>query len=138
MRLPRFLRPATTVHAHCDVPCGIYDPFFAQSAAQTVKTMYEKYAAVQGDDDAALNSKVRIISVKEWHAEECKRQLLILWTDYFKEPHLEQYPDLSMKIKKACGTASKAKQEFNPAHADELVRQVGEIAQIFWETKKGV
>jgi nickel superoxide dismutase len=132
----RILTPRTAVSAHCDVPCGIYDPSEAQLSAKTVKAMFDKYAAVQGDDDAALNSKVRMITTKEKHADDCKRHLLVLWTDYFKQPHLDQYPDLSMKIKTACGTASKCKQEMDPANADLLIQQVDEIAEIFWATKK--
>lgn len=136
MRLPRFLTPRTTVSAHCDVPCGIYDPSQAQIAAKTVKAMYDKFAAVTGDDDKAFNSKVRMVRTKEDHAEEVKRQLLILWTDYFKPAHEQAHPGLTDKIKTACNTASKAKQEFDPAHADLLITQVDEIAEIFWATKK--
>lgn len=136
MRLPRFLLPTTVVSAHCDVPCGIYDPSTAQIAAKTVKAMYDKYAAVTGDDDKALNSKTRMVVVKEEHAQKVKDELLILWTDYFKPNHEEAHPGLTGKIKTACITASKAKQEFDPAHADLLITQVDEIAAIFWETKK--
>lgn len=131
----RFL-PKLVVSAHCDVPCGIYDPNGAQIAAKTVKAMYEKYAAVTGDDDKALNSRTRMILVKEEHAERVKSELLVLWTDYFKPHHEEQHPGLGQKIKTACNTASKAKQEFDPAHADALIAQVDEIAEIFWATKK--
>jgi nickel superoxide dismutase len=131
----RFLRKLT-VAAHCDVPCGIYDPTAAQVAAKTVKAMYDKYAAVTGDDDKALNSKTRMILVKEEHAQKVKDELLVLWTDYFKPPHEEAHPGLGEKIKAACNTASKAKQEFDPAHADTLIAQVDEIAEIFWATKK--
>ncbi|MDP9101650.1 MAG: superoxide dismutase, Ni [Actinomycetota bacterium] len=136
MRLPRFLVPSVTASAHCDVPCGIYDPTAAQVAAKTVKAMYDKYAAVTGDDDKALNSRTRMILVKEEHAQKVKDELLILWTDYFKPNHEEAHPGLGLKIKTACNTASKAKQEFDPAHADTLVAQVDEIAEIFWATKK--
>lgn len=128
--------PKTVVHAHCDVPCGIYDPTSAQVAAKTVKAMYDKYAAVTGDDDKALNSKTRMILVKEEHCQKVKDELLILWTDYFKPNHEEAHPGLGEKIKAACNTASKAKQDFDPALADQLVAQVDEIAGIFWDTKK--
>ncbi len=130
------LFPKLVVSAHCDVPCGIYDPSTAQIAAKTVKAMYDKYAAVTGDDDKALNSKTRMVLVKEEHAQKVKDELLILWTDYFKPPHEEAHPGLGEKIKAACNTASKAKQEFDAAHADTLITQVDEIAEIFWATKK--
>jgi nickel superoxide dismutase len=132
----RFLKPSTLVSAHCDVPCGIYDPSGAQVAAKTVKAMYDKFLAVEGDDNKARNSKVRMILVKEEHAQKVKDELLILWTDYFKPNHEEAHPGLGEKIKAACNTASKAKQDFDPAHADLLITQVDEIAAIFWDTKK--
>lgn len=132
----RFLTPKTIVSAHCDVPCGIYDPSTAQIAAKTVKAMYDKFLAVEGDDNKARNSKVRMVLVKEEHAQKVKDELLILWTDYFKPNHEEAHPGLGEKIKAACNTASKAKQDFDPAHADLLITQVDEIAAIFWETKK--
>jgi nickel superoxide dismutase len=130
------LKPRTTVHAHCDVPCGIYDPSTAQIAAKTVKAMYDKFLAVEGDDNKARNSKVRMVLVKEEHAQKVKDELLILWTDYFKPNHEADHPGLGEKIKAACNTASKAKQDFDPAHADLLIAQVDEIAGIFWDTKK--
>ena len=136
MRLPRFLLPTTVVSAHCDVPCGIYDPSTAQVAAKTVKAMYDKFEAVTGDDSKARNSKVRMILIKEEHAQKVKDELLILWTDYFKPNHEDAHPGLTDKIKTACNTASKAKQDFDPAHADLLITQVDEIAEIFWATKK--
>jgi len=131
-----FFKPVTVVSAHCDVPCGIYDPTAAQVAAKTVKAMYDKFAAVEGDDAKARNSKVRMVLVKEEHAQKVKDELLILWTDYFKPNHEEAHPGLTDKIKAACNTASKAKQDFDPAHADLLLTQVDEIASIFWDTKK--
>lgn len=130
------LKPRTVVHAHCDVPCGIYDPSTAQIAAKTVKAMYDKFLAVEGDDNKARNSKVRMVLVKEEHAQKVKDELLILWTDYFKPNHEADHPGLGEKIKAACNTASKAKQDFDPAHADQLIAQVDEIAGIFWDTKK--
>lgn len=134
--LRRLITPRTTIHAHCDIPCGIYDPTAAQTAAKTVKAMYDKYAAVQGDDDKAFNSRTRMVVVKEEHAQIVKDQVLILWTDYFKPAHEAAHPGLTDKVRAACNTASKAKQEFDPAHADTLLQQVDEIADIFWQTKK--
>ena len=136
MRLFQFLLPTTVVSAHCDVPCGIYDPSGAQVAAKTVKAMYDKFEAVTGDDSKARNSKVRMIVIKEEHAQKVKDELLILWTDYFKPAHEDAHPGRTDKIKTACNPASKAKQDYDPAHADLLITQVDEIAEIFWATKK--
>jgi nickel superoxide dismutase len=135
--------PPRTAHAHCDVPCGIYDPHQAQIAAQTVQTMVQKMQALtpptDGDAGARLafeNSVTRMVQTKEEHAEEVKRQVLILWTDYFKPPHFERWPDLHMKVNQACKTASQCKQEVNAEATQRLRDQVDEIANIFWESKK--
>ena len=92
------LLPTKPVFAHCDIPCGIYDPHSAQLASQTVLKMVQKLKELQKpEDDDWLeykNSMTRMILVKEQHAEICKKEVLILWTDYFKAEHLEKFPDL--------------------------------------------
>ena len=43
-RLARLLdrvSPAPIAYAHCDIPCGIYDPHHAQMAAHTVVRMVD-------------------------------------------------------------------------------------------------
>jgi nickel superoxide dismutase len=35
--LEAFLKPTRTVHAHCDLPCGVYDPAQARIEAESVK-----------------------------------------------------------------------------------------------------
>ena len=84
------------VHAHCDVPCGIYDPISAKIAAQTVLKMAIRMEAVElpPKDISTPNSMARYIAVKEEHAQLVKNELNILWSDYFKPEHLEKYPDL--------------------------------------------
>lgn len=136
--------PPRVAHAHCDVPCGIYDPHAAQIAAQTVQTMVTKMQALAappaGADLATRqsyeNTVTRMIVTKEEHAERVKREVLILWTDYFKPPHFEQYPDLHLKVNATCKKASQCKQEVNAQATQELRDMVDEIASIFWETKK--
>lgn len=137
--------PPRVAHAHCDVPCGIYDPHHAQVAAQTVQTMITKMRALTppaADADLATrqayeNTVIRMVKTKEEHAEEVKRQVLILWTDYFKPPHFERWPDLHQKVNTTCKTASRCKQEPSEEAAQQLRDQVDEIANIFWESKKG-
>ncbi len=138
------LAPPRVARAHCDVPCGIYDPHAAQIASQTVQAMVTKMQALtppaSGGDLAARqtyeNTATRMITTKEQHAEIVKREVLILWTDYFKPPHLERWPDLHTKVWLTCKKASQCKQEVNAQAAQELVDQVNEIANIFWESKK--
>ena len=77
----RRLRPSRVAHAHCDIPCGIYDPHAAEIAAQTVEKMVSLIADLGPDDDTTgwHNSFSRYVTVKEQHAELLKREVLIIW-----------------------------------------------------------
>lgn len=131
------LSPRRVAHAHCDIPCGIYDPHEAQLAAQTVETMVTKIRALpDSTSEASRNSFVRMVEVKEIHAEKVKREILIIWGDYFKAEHLEKFPQLHDLTWKTVKAASACKQSIDPEKAAELRRQVDEFARIFWETKK--
>ena len=122
--------------AHCDIPCGIYDPISAKIAAQTVLKMVMKIQALgSGGDTASQNSLSRYITVKEEHATLCKQELDILWHDYFKPEHLEANPDLHTKIWKATKLSGANKQNVSLESARQLVAAVDEIAGIFWATK---
>src|SRR3982074_2244791 len=79
--LGRLLKPTTVAYAHCDIPCGIYDPTPAKIAADTVAKMVEKITALpkDGTDATTRGNFVRMISVKEEHAQICKKELEILW-----------------------------------------------------------
>lgn len=126
------LLPLKPIFAHCDVPCGIYDPKPAQIAAATVLKMCQKLREYPEDD---FNNRVRAIWTKEEHARICKEELLILWTDYFKAEHLERSPDLHQTFWQAAKLCSKAKQSVDEEVARQLVEAVDGIAQIFAETK---
>src|SRR5262249_32866339 len=134
----RLLKPSTVAYAHCDIPCGIYDPTPAKIAADTVAKMVEKINAL--DKNATdLNTRgnfVRMIAVKEQHAEICKKELQVLWSDYFKPEHLEKFPKLHDMFWKALKSASKNKQTVDAAAAAELQAAVKEISDTFWATKK--
>lgn len=123
-------------YAHCDIPCGIYDPAAAKIAADTVAKMVEKIQGFSGADEASRNNFVRSVLVKEEHAQICKRELLILWTDYFKPEHLEKHPTLHDTFWKAAKLCSKNKQSVDAKAAADLQAAVKEIADIFWATKK--
>lgn len=137
--LVRFL-PTLTAYAHCDVPCGIYDPKPAQIAAATILKMVEKIESLPSEKPtvADRNAFVRMVWTKEEHARKCKEELLILWTDYFKPEHLPQFPNLHETFWKATKLCSKNKQEVNIEAAKELVKAVDEIAEIFQKTKASV
>lgn len=135
--LSKFL-PEITAFAHCDIPCGIYEPTPAKIAAMTVRRMAEQIDALPKDNPPTLNTRntfVRMTQVKEEHAQLCKKELLILWTDFFKPEHLEKFPNLHETFWKATKLCSKNKQEVNPELAQQLVEQVDEIAKIFYKVK---
>jgi nickel superoxide dismutase len=136
-RIVTAIAPRRTVHAHCDVPCGIYDPHAAELAAKTVSRMVVLINENQGDDLEQRNKVIRSVNVKEEHAELCKRELQVLWSDYFKPEHLEAHPDLHDRFWKALKQAGKCKQSVDAAAAAELEAQVAAIADIFWQTKGG-
>ena len=123
--------------AHCDIPCGIYDPVSAKIAAQTVLKMVMRIQALEaGNDPAAYqNTLSRYITVKEEHATLCKTELDILWHDYFRPDHLESHPTLHDKFWNAAKLAGSNKQNVNLQSAENLVAAVDEIATIYWATK---
>ena len=136
--LDRFLRPRAVAFAHCDIPCGIYDPTPAKIAADTVAKMVEK---IEGLDKTATDlttrgNFVRMTVVKEQHAEIVKKELQVLWSDYFKPEHLEKFPKLHDSFWKALKLASKNKQSVDAKAAADLVAAVKEISDMFWATKK--
>jgi nickel superoxide dismutase len=126
-----------SVSAHCDGPCGIYDPASARIAAEAVLSMTKKILALDPDDRsyATANSLSRFITIKEEQAQLAKTDLLVLWTDYFKPPHLEQYPDLHDIFWKAAKLCSAVKVEINLEKAEELMSTINQIHTIFWATK---
>ncbi|HSX34563.1 MAG TPA: superoxide dismutase, Ni [Candidatus Saccharimonadales bacterium] len=123
----KFVKP---VYAHCDLPCGVYDPAQALIEAKSVKAIQEKY---NGLDE---HNKVRAVIIKEERAELVKHHLMVLWADYFKPEHLEKYPDLHDKFWKALKQASECKHHLEAEEGQKLIDQIEEIAKIFWETKK--
>ncbi len=136
------LLPVKTAFAHCDIPCGIYDPKPAQIAASTVLKMAQKIkeldssASPQNDNLNDRNNFVRMVMVKEEHAERCKKEILILWTDYFKAEHLEKFPNLHDLVWKTAKLCSENKRAVDEAKAQELIKAVDKIAEIFNQTKK--
>jgi nickel superoxide dismutase len=129
----RLLRPSITASAHCDLPCGVYDPAQARIEAESVKAIQEKY---QGNDDPVF--RTRALLIKEQRADLVKHHLWVLWTDYFKPPHFEKYPNLHQLFNNATKAAGAAgsKQSVDPAEGQKLLDMIAEIDTIFWETKK--
>ena len=132
--LTRLLEPKAIAHAHCDLPCGVYDPAQARIEAESVKAIDEKYA--QNTDP---EFRARAIVIKEERSELVKHHLWVLWTDYFKPPHFEKYPQLNQLFNEAtklAGGGGGTKSSVDPAVADQLLAKIDEISKIFWETKQ--
>ncbi len=135
--------PARSVFAHCDIPCGIYDPHLAQMAAHTVYRMCTLIRDLKApspdtkpeDRAAYVQTLSRYAATKEEHAEICKRELRILWGDFFKPEHLEKFPTLHDNIWKAMKLAGKARQETHVETGKELIQSVNQIAEMFWKCK---
>jgi nickel superoxide dismutase len=123
--------PPVPIRAHCDLPCGIYDPAQARIEAESVKACMEKFNA---SDDPIF--KERAVAIKEERADLVKHHLWVLWTDYFKPEHLNTYPQLHDLFWKATKRAGETKKTTDVAVAQDLLDQVAEIDKIFWETKK--
>ncbi|BCJ69694.1 superoxide dismutase, Ni [Polymorphospora rubra] len=133
MRLFRLFVPRTTVSAHCDLPCGVYDPAQARIEAESIKAICEKY---QANEDPEF--RTRSLIIKEQRAELVKHHLWVLWTDYFKAPHFEKYPHLHGLFNEATKLAGAggAKGSADPEVAGRLLAKINEISEIFWETKQ--
>jgi nickel superoxide dismutase len=134
--LTRVLRPRRLAWAHCDAPCGVYDPASARIAAEAVYSLEKKLQALPDSHDLATeNTRARYIQVKESQAEIVKHELDVLWHDYFKPEHLEKYPDLHTMFWQAAKLCSKNKVEADPANGSALLQAIEKIHQVFWATK---
>ena len=133
---PLHLLKIQEAEAHCDIPCGIYDPVSAKIAAQTVQKMVLRMQALEEGDDhlSYANTMARYVATKEEHAELCKRELRILWADY-AWPNLPEGFDLHGSFNAALKLAGRCRQTVDMAACEELVAAVDSIATAFWSTK---
>ena len=129
--LSHILRPRLEATAHCDLPCGVYDPAQARIEAESVKAVQEKMAA---NDDAHFQARATVI--KEQRAELAKHHVSVLWSDYFKPPHFEKYPQLHQLVNDTLKALSAAKASTDPKTGEKALELIAEIDRIFWETKK--
>jgi len=123
-----FIKP---VYAHCDLPCGVYDPVQARVEAQSVHEIMKKYTSLDHEED-----KWRAVFIKEQRAELVKHHLWVLWTDYFKPEHAEKYPNLHELFWKATKQAGACKKTVDPTEGQKLLDMIDDITTIFQETKK--
>jgi nickel superoxide dismutase len=120
----------TAAHAHCDLPCGVYDPAQARIEAQSVKAIMERYHQNQDPD-----YRTRCIVIKEERADLVKHHLWVLWTDYFKPEHLDKVPNLHDLVWRATKAAGDAKKTTDVAVADKLLGLIDEVDAAFKATK---
>lgn len=141
-KLINLLAPLKVAYAHCDIPCGVYGPKPAQMAAESVAKMVDKILNPPERDEkdqASIvnfhNNMTRYVLVKEQQAEICKREVLILWTDFFKEENLKDFPELHELVWKTTKLCSKNKREVSEEAAAELKESVDKIAEIYVKVK---
>jgi nickel superoxide dismutase len=118
------------VYAHCDLPCGVYDPAQARIEAESVLKIMGKYAGLEHEED-----RWRAVFIKEKRAELVKNHLWVLWTDYFKPEHVEKYPNLHDLFWRATKQAGNCKKSVDPAEGQKLLDLIAEIDEIFKATK---
>ncbi|MGX9417380.1 superoxide dismutase, Ni [Vibrio sp. RC27] len=132
-------KPLTTVSAHCDIPCKIYDPSAAQIAALTIIRMVDLIGEIEAThktlDVPTLAEYQRLIAQKEEHGIKVKQEIITIWGDYIKAPQLEAFPELHELTHSIMLLSSKAKQTINKDVSLELLDKVNRFAEIFWETK---
>ncbi len=129
------VKQAPIASAHCDGPCGVYDPASARIAGEAVLSMTKKLLDLDMSAEGAHNTYSRFVAIKEEEAEKVKRELNILWHDYFKPPHLEEYPDLHTTFWNGAKQASACKTSVSLDAATDLMTQIENIHNIFWATK---
>jgi nickel superoxide dismutase len=133
------LRPSRVVHAHCDLPCGVYDPAQARIEAESVKACQEKYQDAENQkkpSETLDDYRQRAIQIKEERADLVKHHLWVLWTDYFKPEHVEKFSDLHEKFWNATKLAGESKKSTDPGQGQQLLDAIADIDKVFWETKK--
>jgi nickel superoxide dismutase len=123
-------------YAHCDIPCGIYDPNNAQLAAHTIIRMTKLLSEIKQEDDLKSDHSIaRMTFVKEEHSNILEEELDTLRNDYFKEEHFKQYPNLNELFIKTLKSAAKARQNIDIKASEETLESVLQIAEIFFKTK---
>lgn len=136
--LLNYILPQITAFAHCDVPCGIYDPKPAQIAAATILKMVNLINDLPTENLSVEDRAkfVRCVLTKEEHARKCKEELYTLWSDYFKLEHLQMFPELHDVFWKAVKLVSENKQHVSKESAEKLIVAVNEISDMFFKTKE--
>ena len=125
----RLLAPSRAAHAHCDIPCGVYDPDQARIEAESCYKILEKYHASNDEQ-----FKQRCVIVKEQRADLAKHHIDVLWHDYFKPEHVQKFPNLHEVCWQASKQGSKVKQSLDIAEAKKLLEMIDKIGDMWRQT----
>jgi nickel superoxide dismutase len=131
MDVRTILAPRATARAHCDLPCGIYDPVQARIEAESCLKIMQK---LKDNDDPEF--RIRAIAIKEERAELVKHHLDVLWHDYFKPEHEAKVPDLHQMFWQATKQASAVKASTDPADGLKLLALIDSIDRA-WQATGG-
>ena len=125
------------VHAHCDIPCKVYDPSIAQYAALSVVRLIDIIEEVdeKNPQKVVISQVSRLTSSKEEQAQMVKDEVAVIWGDYFKEPQIKDFPEVHELVHSIMMAGSKCKQELSRKNGEDLLNKVNEFARIFWATK---
>jgi nickel superoxide dismutase len=134
------IKPYPRVQAHCDIPCGIYDPIPAQIDALTVVRMMDLIAALAEGEEKTVpdfhNSMSRYIAAKEDHAEKAKHEIRVIWGDFIKAAHIDKYPELTELVHQIMQLGSKCRQTADREQGLAFVNAINQFAEIFWGIKE--
>ena len=125
------------VQAHCDGPCGHYETDTLKHAAVTCRKVMEKILALPDDDEHPTKQQyIRYTMIKDKHAQACKQQVYVLWSDYFKAAHYEKYPELMNQLYALAQLSSQARQTVDTVVADDLIAACEALDKIFRQTQQ--
>ena len=126
----------SSVKAHCDIPCKVYDPYIAQYAALSVIRLLDLIEEMPEPNTKSDLAKLsRLVEQKEEHAHKVKEEVTTIWGDYFKQAQIEKFPGVHELAHSIMMSASKCKQELSRDNGVELLNQVNEFAEMFWNSK---
>ena len=130
-----FLLPLPT-HAHCQIPCGIYDDHARVQSmledAATVEKSDKEIAALAGKSDVqSQNQRVRWITNKEKYSQK----IIDTICDYFLtqrvKPNQKDYVERLKKHHAVIIAAVKAKQNANVKYAESLKKSIETLSQYY-------
>jgi len=128
----------STVSAHCDIPCKIYDPITAQLAVLSMIRMVDLLGELKNKSEMSANDHAtfsRLVAQKETHGKQVKDEVRVIWGDFIKAPQLEAYPELHDLVHSIMLAASSAKQHIDKDTTLDLLNKVNRFAEIFWLCK---